>query len=159
MNSPRNAGFISHWIGWLAIGIMALIMAGCYAGPKSGKGFRLPEGNVEKGKVAFVALKCHTCHRVKGVELPEPVSTAPTNVVLGGEVIRIQSYGELVTAVINPSHSLAPGFKREQIKEGKLSPMPDFNETMTVSQMIDLVAFLQSRYVEIAPDFYPADAR
>lgn len=132
-----------------AVGILTALLAGCYAGPKSGKGFQLPEGNVENGKAAFLALKCNTCHRVDGVELPPPVATAPTNVVLGGEVTMIRTYGELVTSVINPSHGLAPGFSKEQIKNGKLSPMPEFNDTMTVRQMIDLVAFLQSRYREI----------
>ena len=109
----------------------------------------LPDGNVENGKAAFLARKCHTCHRVDGVELPPPVSTAPTNIVLGGEVTRIRTYGGLVTSVINPSHGLAPGFTKEQIKDGKLSPMPEFNDVMTIRQMIDLVAFLQSRYKEI----------
>ena len=129
--------------------VLAAVLAGCYAGPKSAKGFQLPDGDVDNGKAAFLALKCNTCHRVSGVELPAPVATAPTNVVLGGEVTMIRTYGELVTSVINPSHGLAPGFKKEQIKEGKLSPMPDYNEIMTVRQMIDLVAFLQSRYAQI----------
>jgi sulfur-oxidizing protein SoxX len=135
-----------------ASGILACLVAGCYAGPKSGKGFRLPEGNVENGKAAFLALHCNTCHKVDGVELPPQVATAPTNIVLGGEVSVIRTYGELVTSVINPSHGLAPGFKKEQIKDGKLSPMPEFNDTMTVRQMIDLVAFLQSRYRQIQTD-------
>jgi L-cysteine S-thiosulfotransferase len=100
-----------------------------------------------------VALKCNTCHRVNGVDLPPPVATAPTNIVLGGPVVRVQTYGELVTSVINPSHGLAPGFDSEQIKDGKLSPMPDFNDTMTVRQMIDLVAFLQSRYQKLEPNY------
>jgi len=150
---------MKRYVTWLAIVSLCIFLAGCYAGAKSGKGFHLPEGNVENGKAAFVALKCYSCHRVSGVDLPPPVATAPTNIVLGGEVIRIRTYGELVTTVIDPSHSLAPGFKKEQIKDGKLSPMPEFNETMTVRQLIDLVAFLQSRYQELAPDFYPADAR
>ena len=91
---------------------------------------------------------------MNGVELPPRVATAPTNIVLGGEVTMIRTYGELVTSVINPSHGLAPGFKKEQIKGGKLSPMPEFNDVMTVRQMIDLVAFLQSRYKEFEPYVY-----
>ena len=140
---------------FLAAAVLAAALAGCDTGPKSGRGFRLPDGDVEKGKAAFLALKCHTCHRVSGVDLPPPVSTAPTNIVLGGEVSYIRTYGELVTSVINPSHGLAPGFKKEQLKDAKLSPMPEFNDVMTVRQMIDLVAFLQSRYKKIELD-YPA---
>lgn len=137
----------------LAAGMLGVALTSCYPQPKSGKGLHLPEGNVEKGKAAFLALKCHECHRVEGVEFPAPVSTVATNVVLGGKVTRIQSYGELVTSVINPSHGLAEGFDKIQARGAKLSPMPEFNDTMTVSQMIDLVAFLQSRYEKIEPDY------
>jgi sulfur-oxidizing protein SoxX len=137
---------------FFAVAVLAAALAGCDTGPKSGRGFRLPDGDVEKGKTAFLALKCHTCHRVSGVDLPAPVSTAPTNIVLGGEVSYIRTYGELVTSVINPSHGLAPGFKKEQLKDAKLSPMPEFNDAMRVRQMIDLVAFLQSRYKKLELD-------
>lgn len=151
---------------------LAILSAGCDTGPKSGKGFRLPEGDIERGKTAFIALKCHSCHRVEGVNLPSPTSIKPApavssgeqnllrsapaptmanSVALGGELTWIRTYGELVTSVINPSHGLAPAFKKEQITDGKLSPMPEFNEVMTVAQMIDLVAFLQSRYKKLEP--------
>jgi L-cysteine S-thiosulfotransferase len=63
--------------------------------------------------------------------------------------------GELVTSIIHPSHGLAPGFKKEQLKEARLSPMPEFNDIMTVRQMIDLVTFLQSRYQRLEPDYLP----
>lgn len=135
----------------IAGAMLGLGLTGCYP-PKSGKGLHLPEGNIEKGKAAFLALRCYECHRVEGVDFPAPVSTVATNIVLGGKVTRIQTYGELVTSVINPSHGLAPGFDRAQVRGGKLSPMPDFNDTMTVSQMIDLVAFLQSRYEVVYPE-------
>ena len=140
---------------FFAAAILATALAGCDTGPKSGRGFHLPDGDVEKGKAAFVALKCHTCHRVNGVNLPAPVSTAPTNIVLGGKVTFIRTYGELVTSVISPSHGLAPGFKKEQLKGAKLSPMPEFNDVMTVGQMIDLVTFLQSRYEKLEMDYPP----
>lgn len=135
----------------IAAGLLSVFLAGCYP-PRSGRGFHMPQGNVEKGKAAFLALRCCQCHRVDGVDFPAPVSTVATNVVLGGRVSRVQTYGELVTSVINPSHGLAASFDKVQARGAKLSPMPDFNDTMTVSQMIDLVAFLQSRYDVIDPD-------
>jgi hypothetical protein len=82
------------WFTLLAAAVLAAVLAGCDSGPKSGRGFHLPEGDIEKGKAAFLALKCHTCHRVNGVDLPSPVSSAPTNIVLGGEVSYIRTYGE-----------------------------------------------------------------
>ena len=72
---------------------------------------------------------------------------------LGGKVLRVKSYGELVTAIINPSHDLAKGQPTEKVsKEGK-SLMTNFNDVMKVSQMIDLVAFLQSHYEKLEPDY------
>ena len=137
------------------VGVLTLVVAGCNSGPKSGKGLYLPEGNVEKGQAAFVALGCNQCHRVKGVELPAPVSMVASNVVLGGEVERIQTHGELVTAIINPSHGFAVGFNKELAKDGK-SPMRNFNEQMTVQQLIDIVAFVQSRYELVQQEYYSA---
>lgn len=135
----------------MALAAMVLVITGCDSGPKGAKGFRLPDGNAEKGKAAFVKLNCHTCHSVQGTELPPPSSKSPITVVLGGNVIRVRTYGELVTSVVNPSHVISEKYKKEL--EGKLSPMPEFNESMTVAQMIDVVAFLQPHYTKLQPDY------
>jgi sulfur-oxidizing protein SoxX len=136
-------------------GLLAVFcLTACDAGPKSGRGFRLPDGNEEKGKAAFVSLQCHTCHQVVGVELAAPKSKGQYNIAIGGEVGLVRSYGELVTAIINPSHRLSPGLDKKMLEGGKLSPMPEFNHVMTVAQMIDLVAFLQPRYKQLDPGPY-----
>lgn len=135
----------------LMAGLLLLFagLVGCDTGPKSPRGFRLPDGDAEKGKAAFVALQCHTCHKVEGVvDLPPPKAF---NLTLGGEITRVKTYGELVTSVINPSHVLSENFKK-QLTDAKESPMPQFNHQMTVEQMIDLVAFLQPRYKVVLPE-------
>jgi hypothetical protein len=134
--------------------LVALALTACDIGPKSGRGFRLPGGDPEKGKAAFVSLQCHTCHQVAGVDLPAPPSKAPINFLIGGDVTRLHSYGELVTSIINPSHGLSRRFDKKQMEESKLSPMPEFNHLMTVGQMIDLVAFLHPRYTKLDPAPY-----
>jgi mono/diheme cytochrome c family protein len=136
---------------------LVVAAVGCDTGPKSARGFRLPDGNADKGKAAFISLQCYTCHKVDGVDLPPPGATVKAPVLLGGEVTRIKTYGELVTSVINPSHKLSEKMKEEWSREAKLSPMPEFNDIMTVSQMIDLVAFLQPRYKKLVLDYeyYP----
>lgn len=131
--------------------LAAALLTGCDSGPKSGRGLRLPDGDIEKGKQAFLALKCYTCHKVDGVELPPP---AAFNLTLGGETTQIQTYGQLVTSVINPSHVITDKYRKELV-EAKESPMPKFNHEMTVEQMIDLVAFLQSRYKLLEPTYQP----
>jgi mono/diheme cytochrome c family protein len=130
-----------------------LVTAGC-GGPKSGAGLRLPDGDVERGKVAFLELKCNTCHTVAKTEMPAPSRDYAyvRVVVLGGEVRQVKTYGALVTSIINPSHSLAPGYPKELITKDNQSAMANFNDTMTVRQLIDLVAFLQSRYEFVPPE-------
>ncbi len=124
----------------------ATVLAGCN-NPKSSYGLRLPDGNIERGRQAFFSLKCYTCHRVEGVEQLTP----PTrfNLTLGGETTRVKTYGELVTAIINPTHFVANKYTGNVTKE---SPMPQINEEMTVAQMIDLVAFLQAHYKLVPND-------
>jgi L-cysteine S-thiosulfotransferase len=122
------------------------ICIGCAVTNKSTREFALPVGDVEQGKVAFQTLRCYTCHRVEGADFPAPVATPPVPVVLGGKVKQIPSRLELANSIINPSHEFAPGHKDELIKSGKLSRMGDYSDVLTVQQLSDLVAFLQSRY-------------
>src|SRR5688572_4795612 len=105
---------------------LSLVLASC--GPKSARGFRLPDGDQEKGRSAFVALQCHTCHTVLGdTNMPAPSATVKAPIVLGGDVQRVKTYGELVTAIIHPSHNLSPQLQKEWMGEAKLSPMGSFN--------------------------------
>lgn len=132
-------------------GVMFALLAGCEHNPKSSRGFRLPDGDAAKGKEAFLALQCHKCHKVEGVELPAPVSF---NLTLGGETVRVRTYGQLVTSIINPSHVISEQYRKE-LAEANVSPMPRYNHVMTVEQMIDLVAFLQAHYHLAEPVFEP----
>ena len=142
-----------RFITRLGVVLLMLLTAAC-GGPKSGAGLRLPDGDVERGKAAFLELKCNTCHTVAGTEMPSPSKDyAYVRVVaLGGEVRQVKTYGALVTSIINPSHSLAPGYPKELITKDNQSAMANFNDTMTVRQLIDLVAFLQSRYEFVPPE-------
>jgi len=129
-------------------------LCGCGSNPKSGYGLRLADGDVEKGRQAFIALRCAECHKVDGVDqLPQP---SKFNLTIGGETVRVKTYGELVTSIINPSHVVQQKYKT-QLADAQMSVMPKFNHEMTVEQMIDLVAFLQSRYKLLMPEYplYP----
>lgn len=133
----------------MVVGTFLLLAAGCEPAAKSARGFRLPDGDIKKGKAAFTALKCHACHTVDGVELPPPEKPARVTVALGGEAVNVKTYGDLVTSIIDPSHKLALAYKKESVSQDEKSLMADCNEAMTVRQMIDLVAFLQSRYKKL----------
>lgn len=146
----------------LILAMIVVLTAGCEDRRTSGQGLYLPQGDVPAGRQAFVDLQCHRCHTVAGEELPAMKYVTPViDYRLGGEVVQAHSYGELVTSIINPTHVVSEKYQRElrQIaeKNALISPMPEINDNMTVSQLIDLVAFLDSRYQEVIPSYagYP----
>lgn len=128
-------------------------MAACDTGPKSARGFRLPDGNADTGQEIFIELECISCHRISGLDLPAPDAPGPVTVILGGETQTIKTYGELVSSIINPSHRLIRGYPEEAISREGESLMTVYNDRMTVQQLIDLVAFLQSRYEVVIPEY------
>lgn len=133
-----------------------LILTACDTGPRSSSGFRLPDGDAAIGKQVFISLDCVSCHTVDGMELPAPLQPGPVRVTLGGDVTNVKTYGELVSSVINPSHKITRNYPEEQVTKNGESLMLIYNEEMTVQQLIDLVAFLQSQYKVVVPDFtYP----
>jgi hypothetical protein len=137
--------------------LLAIIAIGssCKDRPaRMAKGFRLPEGSEENGRRAFQEMKCNHCHAVAGVDMPKPTAAPEVQFELGGEVRRVKSYGELVTAIIQPQHGIAPAyFGRDNTSDTRPSPspMPSFNDSMTVTQLTDIVTFLHSRYRKAAP--------
>lgn len=141
-----------------SMAVLLLTISSCTPERQSGKGLYLPPGNIENGRVAFIDLGCHECHTVKGVDLPAPKLETPLITInLGGEVYRVKTYGELVTSIVNPNHVISPQYRRkldETAKKEKVTTlMPSFNDRMTVTQLIDLVTFLDSRYTKLMPDY------
>ena len=140
-------------------GVMFLIMlSGCDRSPKSGHGFRLPDGDINRGQVVFVEFECNRCHSVGAIEqLTSASPESSVSVKLGGKVTAIQTYGQLVTSIVNPSHRLVGRYPKEQVStaDGE-SLMRNYNDEMTVNQLINLVAFLQSNY-ELRPYQGPRD--
>lgn len=134
-----------------AIAKMCLVV--CFAGCTStsdDEGFSLPPGDAERGQAAFVAFRCFDCHSVHGVDLPPGEEPDQVVVELGGEVERVRTYDDLVTAIINPSHRLAKGYAESSVSRNGKSRMTVYNDVMKVSQLIDLVTFLQAHY-ELRP--------
>ena len=134
-----------RFYGLLTTACLLMLAAGC-SGVKSARGFSLPEGDPTRGQAAFVELRCHACHTVSGVDLPELDPKPERPIALGGEVARLKTYGELVTSIINPSHRIAKGYPTEAVEIEGQSKMTNYNEILKVSQLIDLVAFLEAHY-------------
>ncbi|MCW5514812.1 hypothetical protein [Muriicola sp. Z0-33] len=122
------------------------------------RGFALPAGDIEEGKATYKRLACNECHSISEIEWKGGVDSL--QIQLGGDVTIEKSYGGLVTSIINPSHKIAFRYKRKnspEITEEGLSKMKNYNEVMTVQELVDLVTFLQSEY-EVSPPsthYYP----
>ncbi|MEO1241035.1 MAG: c-type cytochrome [Pseudomonadota bacterium] len=124
----------------------------CDLSPRSSYGFRLPDGDPEHGKQVFMEMQCASCHAVADDKsLREGVEPEMT-VVIGGMATRVDTYGELVTSVINPSHRIARNYRSDEFSEDGDSKMRSYNDVLTVTEMIDLVAYLQGQYTEF-PDY------
>jgi mono/diheme cytochrome c family protein len=132
--------------------IVAIIpaMVACNAGRRSSAGFHLPDGDVQRGQVAFVEKGCYTCHEVSGVDTPKPTVQPVVPVVLGGSVTWHVTDGYLTTSIINPSYALAR-YPKAQITENNKSRMPHYQDNVTVRELTDIVAFLQAHYTEVPP--------
>jgi len=142
----RRAAFLAALVSWLPI-------AGCTYNPTFG--FPVEQGNIEAGRQDFIDFGCPRCHSVAGVRLPEVPGAATPVLELGGETSRVKAYSELATSIINPNHSISDRYlEGRDLPPGRVqSPMPTTHiETMTIRQLIDVVAFLDSRYVLI-PDY------
>lgn len=135
----------------LAVTVASL--AGCDRDRMSERGFSLPEGDPVAGRDTFIYMQCHQCHTIAGETFAALPGLDPPYVELGGPVTRVKSYGELVTAIINPSHKLASGYAEEVVSEGGESNMYIYNQYMTVQELVDLVMFLQPYYDVVVPRY------
>lgn len=124
--------------------VLALVACGEPQGPE----FALPEGDADAGRALFVSYGCTSCHFIPNSNLPEPEEDGPVRVLLGGRVSRVKTYPELVTAVINPSHRLVRRRPAEEVSRDGESLMVVYNDVMTVTELIDLVTFLETAYEE-----------
>lgn len=131
----------------LLVALCALpCITACNPASRTQAGIVLPEGDAAKGEMHFVSLGCPSCHAVVGTELPEPAAEGPIRVLLGSRTGRALSYDQLVTSIVNPSHRLAARYRDEDVSVEGQSLMTVYNDVMTVTQLTDIVAFLQAHY-------------
>jgi hypothetical protein len=126
------------------------ILVGCESGPESPRGFSLPEGDVSNGKAVFLKYQCLSCHELAGIEQPDIMDNPVLSVKLGGTSSFVKTYAELVTSIINPSHIIAQDYSRSMVQTDGESKMIVYNDLMTVTELVDIVTFLQP-YYELVP--------
>lgn len=142
---------MKKWVLVCMTGVAVLLGAGCRTYPDYSNDFRFPvlQGDIQRGQQAFASLECHQCHVVDGVDLPDYEGTRLFAVNLGGDLIFAKTYGDLVTSIINPDHVISDQYLGQlpvQARRSMSSSPMYVKEEMTVAQLIDVVAFLNSRY-------------
>lgn len=104
--------------------------------------FLLPPGDPAEGRKVYVAMKCFTCHEIKGERFPQeaknPGDVGPELTGIG----RPHPAEYLAETILNPNRVIieGPGYTGPD----GLSKMPDYTESMTLAKLIDLVAYLKS---------------
>lgn len=104
--------------------------------------FALPSGDPAKGRQLFADLECYKCHTVKGAGFPassgEAGNIGPDLTGMGGE----HPAEYIAEAILAPNHVivLGPGYTGPD----GLSVMPGFADSLSVTQWLDLVAYLKS---------------
>lgn len=143
---------LSNYLLMFIVFCGALLISSCN---EQARGFALPAGDIEEGKATYKRFACNACHSISEIEWKG--GSDSLKIHLGGEVSAQKTYGELVASVINPSHKIARSYKQKTATDEGLSKMKNYNEVMTVQELIDLVAFLQSEYKVTMPttDYYP----
>ena len=104
--------------------------------------FLVPPGDPAEGKKVFVAMKCFTCHEIKGEHFPQeakkPGDVGPELTGMG----RHHPAEYFAEALLNPNRVIieGPGYTGPD----GLSKMPDYADSLTLRHLIDLVAYLKS---------------
>jgi sulfur-oxidizing protein SoxX len=133
-------------------------LTACDSGPDSPKGFSLPRGDVERGQQVLIKHQCLACHTIQDVTLDGIEPELEQRIQLGGERTGVTTYAELVTSVINPSHRIAGSFELNTQDETGISKMRNYNDVMTVAELVDLVEYLQPHY-KVKPHEYTSYGR
>ena len=143
-------------ITWPVLLGAMFVLVGCGEQETSIQGFALPEGDITQGQASFVDYGCNKCHVVAGTDVAYIGNEAGPRIRLGGAVRKVRSYGELLTSIVDPNHTLTQQYLKslpQEERKSASSPMPDFNEQLTVADLIDLVEFLHSSYEESVPEY------
>lgn len=112
--------------------------------------FTMPAGDHHAGRQVFIDFECFKCHEVRGEDFPAPKADQGDvgSVLSGMGAMHPAEY--FAEVMIDPNASVAWRIKHHKAeKKGYLGPdgkskMPSYNDTMTIQQLIDVVAYMKS---------------
>jgi putative copper export protein len=107
-------------------------------GVPPGWAFTPPAGDAARGREVFARLECFACHAVRGAAFPPPSRSGPPLTGVGGH----HPSGYLAESIMNPNAVIVEG--RGYTGPDGRSIMPDYRDSLSVGDLIDLVAYLRS---------------
>jgi hypothetical protein len=104
--------------------------------------FRFAEGDPTAGRAVFAKLECYQCHTIQGEPFPQD-STSTGNA--GPELTGMGDHHPVeyfAESILNPNAIIVigPGYT----DAAGMSIMPDYRDSLTVAELIDLVAYVKS---------------
>jgi mono/diheme cytochrome c family protein len=102
--------------------------------------FAWPRGDSAKGRVVFERLQCFACHEVLGERFPAPSDAERTGPELSA-MGPLHPPEFLAESIINPN-AVVERNRGYAAADGS-SKMPSYNDSLTVQEAIDLVAYLR----------------
>jgi mono/diheme cytochrome c family protein len=117
-------------------------------GTPAGWRFTWPAGDPVRGRDAFEKYECFSCHEVRGepFAIPHDAGNVGPELAAMGPAHQAEYF---VEAIINPN-AVIEGGKGYEAADGS-SKMPSFNDTLTVQELLDLVAYLKALRPPPAP--------
>ena len=104
--------------------------------------FSWPDGDATKGREVFARLECYQCHAIPGAGFPDvkpdPARQGPSLAGMGG----MHPAEYFAESILDPNAVIVtgPGFTGAD----GLSIMPDYRDSLTLAETIDLVAYIRS---------------
>ena len=100
--------------------------------------FAPPTGDPSRGREVFKRLECFACHAVAGERFPRPSRPGPALTAVGEH----HPAGYLLESIMNPDAIVVdgPGYTGP---DGR-SIMPDYRDSLSARELIDLVAYLKT---------------
>lgn len=107
-----------------------------------------PDGDAKKGRALFEEKMCSRCHTVEGVKFPDHDLPVIDDIRLAGANNRGWSRDSYASEIMDPQHLISPDHREAMLRIGdrtaaETSPMLDYNQSLTVGDLIDLVMFLE----------------
>src|ERR1043166_280475 len=110
-----------------------------HGGVPRGWKFLVPPGDAAAGRQVFASMKCFECHEIKGEAFP-PGERKPGPDLTGMGTHHPAEY--FAESILNPNRVIVEG--TGYAGPDGLSKMPEYADTMTLRQLVDVVAYLKS---------------